>query len=124
MTFTTLADAMPAQELDPATTALVEDVLETARAWEAGELTTPQALTIVLDTPRAIGTAFRYAWADPRRPALERLHAIEYSQREDEFGNTRVYTTFGWLPSHRWDQVVRHMSGPDIETLRYRGKEG
>jgi hypothetical protein len=122
VTWTALADALPATTLDPDTAALVEDTLETARAWAAGELTTPQALTIALDTPRAIGTAFRYAWADPRRPALERLHALEYSQREDEFGDTRVYTTFGWVPSQRWDQIQRHMSGPDIDALRYHRK--
>ena len=56
------------------------------------------------------------------RPALEALHAVEFAQREDEFGSRRVYTNFGWLSTGAWDQVQRHMSGPDIDHLRYRRK--
>lgn len=121
--FTALADTLPATpELDPAIAAAVEDVLQVADAWRAGELPIPQALALITAEPRAIGHAFRHRWHDPRRPALEALHAIEYAQREDEWGNTKVYTTFGWLSRPTFDQVQRHMASPDFEALRYRRK--
>lgn len=121
--FAALADALPAEtELDPAIAAAVEDVLQVADAWRAGELPLGEAISLVLAEPRAIGNAFRHRWTDSRRPALEALHAIEYAQREDEWGNTKVYTSFGWISSGKWDQVCRHMQSPDIDHLRYTRK--
>jgi hypothetical protein len=121
--WTTPADTLPAEtELDPAIAAAVEDVLQVADAWRAGELPLTAALALITAEPRAIGHAFNTAWTDPRRPALEALHAIEYAQREDEWGNTKVYTTFGWLSRPTFDQVQRHMASPDFESLRYRRK--
>lgn len=116
--WTAVVDAAPA-DTDPATAALVSDILDTAAAWDAGELPTPEALAFVLAEPRAIGTAFRAITpADPRWAALERLHALEYGNRY-----RMVYTTFGWLPQVVWEQVERHMHGPDIDGLRYRSKQ-
>lgn len=96
-------DHTPKRELDIDQAAAVEECLETARAWADGEITTGQALTIALDVPRAIGLAFQHRWSDPRRPALERLHAIEYGQRYD-----MTYTNFGWLPTAQFEQVCRN----------------
>ena len=116
--FAALADALPAEDaIDPGTAATVEDVLQIADAWRAGELPLPEALALITAEPRAIGTAFRHAWTDPRRPALEALHAMEYGRR---YG--MVHTTFGWLHGTTWDQVMRHMAGPDVDALRYHRK--
>jgi hypothetical protein len=122
-TWTTPADTRPARELDPAMASAVADVLETVVAWSDGEITTPQALTIALHVPRAIGEAFRSMTTDdPRWTPLERLHAIEYAQREDEWGQRKVYTTFGWVSRPTLEQVERHMTSPDFDTLRYHRK--
>lgn len=100
--WTPIADTAPAPTLGIDEAAAVEEVLETARAWANGELTTDQALTLATDTPRAIGLAFRHAWRDRRRPALERLHMLEYGRRYH-----LTYTAFGWLPTHVFEQIQR-----------------
>ena len=120
--FTTVADAAPADTLDPDTARQIEEVLTAAAMWQRSEATTPETLAFILETPRVVGLAFRHRWHDPRRPALERLHAIEYAQREDEWGQRKVYTTFGWVSRPTFEQVERHMSSPDFDTLRYRRK--
>ena len=109
-------------EVDPAILAAADDALAIADAWRAGELPLGEAISLVLAEPRAIGHAFRHRWEDSRRPALEALHAIEYAQREDEWGYRKVYTSFGWISSGTWDQVQRHMQSPDIDHLRYTRK--
>lgn len=93
----------PKRELTKAQAAAVEEALETARAWADGELTTDQALILVMESPRVMGLAFQHFWQDERRPALERLHMLEYGQRY-----RMTYTDFGWLPNHIYDQVVRN----------------
>jgi hypothetical protein len=121
--FATPADTLPAaDELDPAIAAAVEDCLAVADAWRAGELPLAAALALITAEPRAIGHAFNTAWSDPRRPALEALHAIDYAQREDEWGQRKVYTTFGWLSETTFAMVDRHMHSPDFDHLRYRRK--
>ena len=119
--FAALADTLPAErEIDPDTARQIDEVLTAAALWAAGEATLPETLDFILETPRVVGMAFNHAWDDPRRPALERLHMREYAQREDEWGNTKVYTNFGWVSRPAFDQVQRHMAGPDNEALRYR----
>ncbi len=101
-TWTTPADTAR-REPTEAELLTIEDVLDTAQAWADGQLTLPQALTIALDTPRAIGTAFRFGWDDPRRPALERLHDAEYDRRYDS-----VRTNFGRVSRAEWEMVQRN----------------
>lgn len=95
--------AKPKRELDIDQAAAVENCLEDAAAWARGELPLAEALKLVTAVPRAIGLAFQHRWSDPRRPALERLHMIEYGGRTGQ-----VYTNFGWLPTAQFEQVCRN----------------
>lgn len=113
--WTTPADLRPRAALDIDRAAAVEEALEVAALWAARQVTTADALAYILGTPKLMGDAFRHAWDDSRRPALERLHAIEYGQRY-----AMVHTDFGWLPRTQFDQVQRHMRSPEIGALRYR----
>ena len=72
-------DAQPKRVLDIDEAAAVEHVLDVAAAWQSGDISTSQALREdggLDNAHRARGLAFRFAWADPRRPALERLSEI------------------------------------------------
>lgn len=71
-------DARPRRVLDIDEAAAVEHVLDVAQAWEQNDIPLAQALNEGggMNPHRARALAFRFAWADPRRPALERLSEL------------------------------------------------